>query len=70
MFLKEAELAAILRRTVATVKLWRATGRGPAWIKLPGEGKRGGAVLYDATEVATWIKRQPVRGGALTQRPT
>ena len=64
MFLREAEVAQILRRTVATVKLWRANGTGPKYVKLAGRGKRGGGVLYDALEVARFIKAQPVHGGA------
>jgi predicted DNA-binding transcriptional regulator AlpA len=57
-FLTEKEVGAILRRSGPTFRRWRATGRGPSWIKI------GGRVLYPARDLAAWLKAQPAGGDA------
>ena len=46
------EVAERLRRPVATVRYWRATGTGPKGARL------GGRVLYRTSDVERWIEKQ------------
>ena len=47
-----AEVADRLRRPVATVRYWRATGTGPRSARV------GGRVLYRESDVRTWVEAQ------------
>jgi hypothetical protein len=47
--LTPAEVAERLRRPVATVRFWRATGTGPKGANV------GGRVLYKQSDVEAWI---------------
>jgi excisionase family DNA binding protein len=47
-----SEVADRLRRPVATVRYWRATGTGPRSARV------GGRVLYRASDVAAWVEAQ------------
>jgi hypothetical protein len=57
--LTETELRPIVRRSSITLRKWRASGRGPRWIKMEGR------VLYPSRELATWLKAQPGGSGEL-----
>jgi DNA-binding transcriptional MerR regulator len=50
--LTPAEVAERVRRPVATVKFWRATGIGPKGANV------GGRVLYRESDVERWIEEQ------------
>jgi hypothetical protein len=51
-FLTPAELAAELRRPLATIRFWRATGTGPRGALI------GNRVLYKRADVEAWIESQ------------
>jgi hypothetical protein len=44
--------------SVRTMANWRATGRGPRFVKI------GGSVLYDIEEVEAWEKRRTAQSTA------
>ena len=46
------EVADRLRRPVATVRYWRATGTGPRSARV------GGRVLYRESDVRAWVEAQ------------
>lgn len=50
--LTPAEVAERLRRPVATVRYWRATGIGPKSANV------GGRVLYRASDVEAWLEEK------------
>lgn len=50
--LTPAEVAERVRRPVATVRFWRATGTGPRSANV------GGRVLYKAADVESWIEQE------------
>jgi DNA-binding transcriptional MerR regulator len=50
--LTPAEVAERLRRPIATVRFWRATGTGPKSANVHGR------VLYQASDVEAWIAEQ------------
>jgi len=51
-FMTNQELAQRLRRPLATVRYWRATGTGPRGARI------GGRVLYRSGDVNAWIEEQ------------
>ena len=53
-YLTTKAAAAMLGLGVSTLELWRAKGKGPAFVKLPGAG---GAVRYARQELDAWIAR-------------
>jgi hypothetical protein len=59
-YLTEQEMCAIVRRSGVTARKWRATGRGPRWVKIEGR------ILYPARELAAWLKAQAGGGGEAT----
>lgn len=46
------EVANLVRRPVATVRYWRATGTGPKCARV------GGRVLYRLADVERWVAEQ------------
>jgi hypothetical protein len=56
--LTPAEVAERVRRPVATVRFWRATGTGPRSAKV------GGRVLYKAADVDAWIEQEFAKDSA------
>lgn len=48
--LNEYDVADILRLSVATMRHWRMTGKGPKWLKL------GSAVRYRPEDVQTYLE--------------
>jgi len=62
VLLTPAEVAERVRRPVATVRFWRATGTGPKSANI------GGRVLYKASDVETWIAEEIKADNALRQR--
>jgi predicted DNA-binding transcriptional regulator AlpA len=50
--LTPAEVAARLRRPVATVRYWRATRTGPKSARV------GGRILFRQSDVESWIEEQ------------
>jgi DNA-binding transcriptional MerR regulator len=50
--LTPAEVAERLRRPIATVRFWRATGTGPPSANVHGR------VLYRASDVEAWLAEQ------------
>jgi DNA-binding transcriptional MerR regulator len=50
--LTPAEVAQRLRRPVATVRFWRATGIGPRSANV------GGRVLYRQSDVEQWLEKE------------
>ena len=54
--LTTAEVAGLLRMTEHTVRLWRASGRGPAFIKLSESAQ--GRVLYRRVDVDAFLDAQ------------
>jgi predicted DNA-binding transcriptional regulator AlpA len=52
-------VAARLGLELATLKEWRCTGRGPAFVKFGG-----GAVRYRAEDVTAWLAERSRTGGA------
>lgn len=51
-FITNTELALRVRRPLATVRYWRATGTGPRGARI------GGRVLYRVSDVDAWIEAQ------------
>lgn len=51
-YLTTKELAALLKRSLDTLKDWRTKGTGPAYIKA------GRAILYPLTAVNTWLSER------------
>jgi excisionase family DNA binding protein len=51
-YLSTKSAAALLGLGTSTLELWRAKGKGPAWVKLPGAG---GAVRYNRAELESWL---------------
>lgn len=47
-----AEVAALLRRPVGTLRYWRHRGEGPASFRV------GGSIVYDRAEVRRWLDEQ------------
>jgi hypothetical protein len=62
VLLTPVEVAERVRRPVATVRFWRATGTGPKSANI------GGRVLYKASDVETWIAEEIKADNALRQR--
>lgn len=60
-YLTTAEVAAMVRAPVETVRFWRHVGKGPASFKL---GRR---VLYDPADVEEWIAAARAGGTARPQ---
>ena len=55
--LNEKQVAEMLGLKPATLRVWRATGRGPRYLKV------GGSVRYDIDEVKDYLRemrRQPI----------
>lgn len=52
MFIDEKEAAKTLCVPVATLRVWRVRGRGPAFYKA------GANVRYDREEIIAWMKAQ------------
>jgi DNA-binding transcriptional MerR regulator len=55
--LTPAEVAARLRRPVATVRFWRTRGIGPKGANI------GGRVLYRQSDVEAWLEEQFAKAG-------
>lgn len=51
-FITNKELALRVRRPLATIRYWRATGTGPRGARV------GGRVLYRVADVDAWIEQQ------------
>lgn len=49
--LRSNEVAALLSVPEGTLRYWRATGIGPAWVKLEG------SIRYDRADVLQYINR-------------
>lgn len=54
MFFTEKELAAVLKVSIPTLKRWRASGIGPAWLRI------GTRIRYPQGAVAVWIEKSQV----------
>lgn len=55
--LTETEVADYLHVSVATLRKWRLTSRGPLFLKL------GSLVRYRPEDVESWLSSCPQRGG-------
>jgi hypothetical protein len=53
-----AELAAELKRSPETLTRWRRLRIGPPFLRIQGR------VLYDRTQVETWLESHSVKGNA------
>jgi DNA-binding transcriptional MerR regulator len=60
--LTPAEVAERVRRPIATIRFWRATGTGPPSANVHGR------VLYRESDVEAWIAEQFSGGDAVGQR--
>lgn len=56
-YLTTEEVADIARTRPSTVRSWRATGKGPRWVR------RGRRALYPETGVAEWLQGDAEPGG-------
>lgn len=56
--LTPAEVAARVRRPLATIRYWRATGTGPRSARISGR------VIYRESDVEAWIAAQFEQAGA------
>jgi hypothetical protein len=57
-YLREAELAAQLNKTVRTLQSWRQQRKGPPWTQI------GSTIFYSEDGTRAWLKgleQQPVR---------
>lgn len=53
-FMKDPEVAALLRIDPVTLRIWRNQRRGPPWIKV------GEMVRYDHAAVVAWLNERTV----------
>lgn len=51
--LRESDVQAELNVSVATLRRWRKSGKGPAFLKL-----EGGAIRYEREALAEWLRAQ------------
>lgn len=56
-FLTEAQIAAYLHVSIATVRRWRWIEQGPRWRKLQG------TIRYTLADLEEWIQSRPSGGG-------
>lgn len=61
-FLKRAEAAQYLRRSVGTLEQWAAKKTGPHFIRAHGR------TLYPLAELQAWMREQPQGGRVPAQR--
>lgn len=56
-YITTREAAQMLGLCVGTLRNWRATGRGPVFVRL---GKLGGVVRYKESEVVAYMDRNRI----------
>lgn len=57
LLLTARETAHMLSVSESTLEAWRAQGKGPPWIRFPGE-KGGRGVRYPLDQLKDWITKQ------------
>lgn len=57
VLLTETELCDRLKIVAGTARMWRATGKGPAWIKV------GRLVRYSETALEAWLAQRTTASG-------